>query len=808
MAPAIPVTTRRTLILQLAFVLVLFVVLWLGLHALNPFIDTPAVKAWFENSLPFLSVDARDLLVRHSLQALVAAMVAAKAFGRLKPVASFVTQHWMPGFPLFLRRPDRRPDLLDSPMQRLTLVGRAKELAELNGFLTRDDPLSWWWLNGGAGSGKSRLALEWIRSLRPPLMPFWVTGFDAGLLEDYAGEHEWAKQSWKPRRPTVIVVDNAAERASHIVDLMEYLGAQSSEFHYPVRVLLVERSVPEELTKLQTSSVLYKHSYKLDTLNVSPLLHDDIRHLGRELGERLGRVRDLTDKEVQQVLDVSKGLPLFVILALHDLATHGEVRFHARDQLLTRELIRTLGKMREQGIDDEHLPLLALATFVRGLPWEAAKAYLQTLPSPKKTVLDRVLQEDTARAIPPMQPDILGELFLLKAFGDLTEPERRRFLRTAWQTSADSVGSMLAKVAMDFPDHPSLPELDKQPEHSKKAVWWGRVRVRLLGTGKLSAKRGGHYLQQLQALATKYTTSSEFQNILALGMASANYSYRASGLWDESLRSLRDLVEFARAHREQTEVQLILARAATDVLSGFGYGQQNEEIQIALQAQADLGRIERVRQRAEFQVTLAVAAGRSMKAGNWQNYKAIFSSLDDIGGEFPLHREIQNVVSNAALDALAQWYRDVLDTDPWFGTRGRIDPKHLHEVALSALKTLEGVASRDTPDSAHLHRNIATSVLKTLSLPIYNWERMELSLKILEAAAKRYPDDVEIQIQFVKGALEVLSWCVHFSQEAKKAPEMQDIVQRIKEIVPAHLQQREEIAKSFMAAETYLAKTA
>ena len=799
-------TERRTLTVQLALVLLVFVVLWLTLHVFNPLVDTPSVKAYLAKRLPFLSSNVCDLLIRHSWQLLLAALVALRSFGKLKPVASFVAQHWMREFPQFLTRPDRPQDSLESLVQQLTLVGRTKELEELNAFLIGDDRLSWWWLNGGAGSGKSRLALEWIHSLRAPLIPFSTTGYDAGFFEDYAGAHEWAKQSWKPRRSTVIVVDNAAERMADIVDLMEYLGAHSPEFRHPVRVLMVERSVPEELTKLHALTRLYERSYKVDPLNVSLLAAEDIRDLNRELGERLRRVRELTDKEIQQVLEVSKGLPLFVILALQELAEHGEIRFERRDELLKQILVRTLGKMREQGVDDAYLPLLALATFVRGLSWETAEGYLQKLPPPKKTVLDRLFQEDTATAIPPIQPDILGEIFLLKTFGDLTEPERQRFRQTAWQVSADSVSSMLVKAAMDFPDHPSLPKLDKQPEHLDYAVRWGRVRVRLLGTGKLTATKGEHYLQQLQALMTAFAGSSEFQNLVAQGMASANYSYRASGLWCESLGSFRDLAEFATAHRENMDVQLILARAAADVLSRFGSGQHEEEPEIALKAAVDLWHIERVRHGQEFQVPLALTASWSLKANDWQNYKTIFPYLDEIAREFPRQREIQCVVAQAALEALAQWYKDMLETDPFFGFRGRIAPDQLVGVGLSALKTLEGVAGHDPPDSIDLHGTIAAWVLKTLSLPIYNWATMDLSLKILEAVAKRHPGDVEIQIEFVKGALRVLSLCVQFSEQVEKAAEMQDIVRRMKEIVPAQVQQREDIAKSFVAAQEYLPK--
>src|SRR5207253_3180753 len=109
-------------------------------------------------------------------------------------------------------------------------------------------------------------------------------------------------------------------------------------------------------------------------------------------------------------------------------------------------------------------------------------------------------------------------------------------------------------------------------------------------------------------------------------------------------------------------------------------------------------------------------------------------------GEFPQQREIQRAVAQAAMEALTQWYDDVLDTDPWFGTRGRIEPDQLHGVGLSALKTLKGVAEHDIPDSIDLHRKIAASVAKTLSLPVYSWGMMELSLNILEAVAKHHPD--------------------------------------------------------------------
>jgi hypothetical protein len=807
MDDASPPTARRTLTVQLVLFLLVFFMLLAGLHLLDPFVDSLRLRAWLEQRLSFLNAGARGVLVRHGWQALVAAIVAVKASSWLKPLASVIAERRTPGFPPFLMRPGKPRELLESQTQQLTLVGRTRELEALLGFLTGGDRLSWWWVNGGAGSGKSRLALEWIDALRRPLLSFSTTRYDAGLFEPHVAENEWVKLRWKPRRPTVIVVDNAAERMSAILAFMESLGVHSSTYDHPVRVLLVERSVPEELMKLHTSSRLYDHCYKLDALTVSPLGAADIRELGRELGTRLGRLPDLSDDAVHLILDVSKGLPLFVIYALQDLPTHGHIRVEARDQLLRKELLRTRGKMQEHGVDKANLPLLALATFVRGLSWEAAATYLQTLPSPKKAALDRLFQEDTARAIPPIGPDILGEHFVLEEFGGLTEPERQRFLNTAWQISPSNVSATLVRLAMDFPNHASLVELDTQPANQDDALWWGRVRVRLLGTGRSSANQTAHYLQQLQRLAEMYAASAEFQNVLAQGLARTNHSYRAGDSWDESLSSLRHLVEFARSHRNNIQVQLILAQAAADVLAFVGRGQHEEELQLALQVQADLSQIDSVRHNADFQVTMAVTAARSMRAGNWQSYQGGFTCLNEIAGEFPAHGDIQQVVARTAMDALAQWYSDVLDTDPWFGTRGRIDPQQLGGVRRSALETLWRVVNHDTPDAADLPREIAAAVAKTLATFIYDWERMDRSLEILEAVARRYPEDVNIQIAFVKAAVDVLRSCVHFSKHGERAAEMQDIVRRMTGVVSAPLRKRQDISELFAAAESCLGKT-
>src|SRR6266571_5559022 len=85
--------------------------------------------------------------------------------------------------------------------QSVPLIGRQEERAALADFLDQPAPFSWWAIVGGAGCGKSRLALE----VAEHLPEGWTGGFVARenlSLRDCA--------VWRPTSHTLWIIDDAA----------------------------------------------------------------------------------------------------------------------------------------------------------------------------------------------------------------------------------------------------------------------------------------------------------------------------------------------------------------------------------------------------------------------------------------------------------------------------------------------------------------------------------------------------------------------------------------------------------------------
>ena len=124
--------------------------------------------------------------------------------------------------------------LLVSQRCTLDLVGREREMDSLRAWLTSETPLSIRCITGQGGAGKTRLAMELLRTL--------PEGWQSGFLE--TGEFKRAYDQYHASRwscvlPTLIVIDYAATFGEKLRKwLLELSYAEEGK---KVRVLLLER---------------------------------------------------------------------------------------------------------------------------------------------------------------------------------------------------------------------------------------------------------------------------------------------------------------------------------------------------------------------------------------------------------------------------------------------------------------------------------------------------------------------------------------------------------------------------------------
>jgi len=131
----------------------------------------------------------------------------------------------------------------DYCVQGASFTGRDKEIRQLFDFLQDDPnmPFKWWQIAGGAGSGKSRLALELMDRIKASE---FENDWEYGFVE-FFDERFWDHvQAWRPQKHTLIIIDYATSpsKAERTIDLFEHLyGHRKYNNGYQIRVLLLDR---------------------------------------------------------------------------------------------------------------------------------------------------------------------------------------------------------------------------------------------------------------------------------------------------------------------------------------------------------------------------------------------------------------------------------------------------------------------------------------------------------------------------------------------------------------------------------------
>ena len=138
----------------------------------------------------------------------------------------------------------RELDLLVPETGRLPLVGRLDFLIELRAWLHDEVDISVHALIGPAGSGKTRLAIGLCQAIDgdPSGEGDWIAGFlsggDLSAVVETLATHSFAWQ-----RPTLLVIDNAAQYQQVLTRWLDRLSSQKVDTK--LRILLLDREAPE-----------------------------------------------------------------------------------------------------------------------------------------------------------------------------------------------------------------------------------------------------------------------------------------------------------------------------------------------------------------------------------------------------------------------------------------------------------------------------------------------------------------------------------------------------------------------------------
>ena len=116
-------------------------------------------------------------------------------------------------------------------MVSMLFIGREKEKEELNSFIQSNDKFSYIGVIGEGGIGKSRLVLEWMRTMNPHWFGFFIKK-DPNLVNDFI-----------PFTDSVIAFDYVLGQEEACVNTISILLDKFSNSPFKLRIIFLERNI-------------------------------------------------------------------------------------------------------------------------------------------------------------------------------------------------------------------------------------------------------------------------------------------------------------------------------------------------------------------------------------------------------------------------------------------------------------------------------------------------------------------------------------------------------------------------------------
>ncbi|MDL2268664.1 ATP-binding protein, partial [Desulfosarcina sp. OttesenSCG-928-A07] len=412
--------------------------------------------------------------------------------------------------PSFSTEDSGKPPLPDH-IQKTPFFGRKKEIEDLSTFASEDTrKFSWWMVCGAGGTGKSRLASEFTSRLAEKP---WHAGFiDLGKTPRVTWD------TWKPDKPTVIIVDNAARfiaaepdplddtpKPADLFSILTILSAQADAFKHPVRLLLLERAYKQQEAKEEgptrqqaITTVWFERLKKLKAfchdpdalpLELNTLGDLELLNIARE---KLGPD---TPKDFVATLENIDPLkrPLFAeYLALYLLEGSMLGQHNVTQEKLLRFMLEREATTRWSHVklDQHEFKAIMLATL-------CSSDYKVQLDRQKILANHEIgFFNEQVFHVRPLKPDILGEFCLLNGgmgtanadywlpTGSQLEEDNalKKLVLEAWAINPAGVAAFFARCGSDFLENSNLPRLlSYLPQEKEQQLYWARAAMEMGG---------------------------------------------------------------------------------------------------------------------------------------------------------------------------------------------------------------------------------------------------------------------------------------------------------------------------------------
>lgn len=468
----------------------------------------------------------------------------------------------------------------------MKVLGRNDEQKRLHSFLKGGSGFKWLQLSGVGGQGKSRLAFDLVSEVTST----WFSGF---LLENELSAFKTHWKEWQPTRPTLIVIDYILGHEPNVKEAFQILAKRSEEFDKPVRLLLVERqrwdrgglirkpmsqidrNLELELSTMSgkaewflalchntpegSDSVLSSTRFEDGVIELETLSADHLVTITRRIAESENKEITLDDEKIKVYLDQidRSGRPLFAYLLGQALSAGKFQADWDQNDLLSYTVARDYDKRWSHvfegspplvGEDTPAMRLAVLATMVerieiKSINWpDKWQGFDRKDRRGALALVDGPMGHD-ARIIgvlPGLQPDILGEWFVLSCLAE--EMNLQTLTQLAWSTAPNKMAAFLQRCTQDFPHREEVFQLlEIEPNHAEGQANYISVSP-IIANDLISAGCKKHPDQLVKAVesATKIKDKNAM-NIMAyysyMGIGVAKHQKTAFEWWWSSAKA-------------------------------------------------------------------------------------------------------------------------------------------------------------------------------------------------------------------------------------------------------------------------------